>query len=72
VTRAAIVAALALPLMGAACQSTPETPDTRGAGFSKGQPNSGTRNYVIQNDRPFAEWLAAHNRTCDRAPACQK
>jgi hypothetical protein len=58
--------------MGAACQSTIETPDTRGAGFSKGNPSSETRNFIVNNDKPFAVWLAAHNRTCDRAPACQK
>jgi hypothetical protein len=72
VIRAGLIVALALPLMGAACQSTIETPDTRGAGFSAGTPNPGTRNYIVQNDQPFAVWLAGHNRACAKAPACVK
>ena len=52
------------------CQSLPSA--VEGAGFVKTYPNAGTRNYIIQNDRPFAEAVAGNNRVCDRSPACQK
>lgn len=61
--------ALAMPFL-AGCQSKAASLD--GAGFAKLTPNAGSRNYIINNDVIFARQVAAHNRTCEQLPACQK
>ena len=57
-----------LPL--AACTST--TTVNSGAGFERLSPSSASRSFIIKNDRPFAEQVAAHNKTCDAQQACRK
>ncbi|SEH51286.1 hypothetical protein SAMN05216228_10025 [Rhizobium tibeticum] len=47
-------------------------PANDGAGFERLTPSSETRKFIIANDRPFAEQVAAHNETCDQQPACRK
>ncbi len=59
-----------LSLAGAGCQT--KVAAIEGAGFSLLTPASSTRDFIIKNDRPFAEQVAGNNRTCKRVPACLK
>lgn len=43
-----------------------------GAGFEVLTPSPATRSFIIAEDRPFAEQVAAHNETCRDLPACRK
>jgi hypothetical protein len=54
----------------AGCQTPGAATD--GAGFARLAPSAETRDFIIREDRPFAEQVAAHNRACDRAAACLK
>lgn len=49
-----------------------QTAAIEGAGFSLLKPSGQTRDFIIKNDRPFAEQVAGNNRSCKRAPACSK
>lgn len=60
----------ALSSAAAGCQT--KTAATEGAGFSLLTPAPATRDFIIKNDRPFANQVAGNNRTCQRAPACIK
>ena len=62
--------ACALSLMAAGCQT--RTAATDGAGFSLMTPSPATKDFIIKNDRPFANQVAGNNRTCRAAPACSK
>jgi len=35
-------------------------------------PGPETRRFIIANDRPFAEEVAAHNRQCAKDAGCRK
>lgn len=65
-TRLACVLSLAV----AGCQT--KVAAIEGAGFSLLTPAAQTRDFIIKNDRPFAEQVAGHNRTCKRLAACTK
>jgi hypothetical protein len=60
----------AASLAVAGCQT--KTAAIEGAGFSLLKPAAATRDFIIKNDRPFAEQVAGNNRTCQRARACAK
>ena len=60
----------ALSLMACGCQT--KSAAVEGAGFSILTPSPETRNFIVQNDKPFAGQVAANNRACRRATACQK
>jgi hypothetical protein len=57
-------------LAAAGCQTPGAATD--GAGFARLTPSAATRDLIIRDDRAFAEQVAAHNRACERAPACLK
>lgn len=61
---------LGLCLLAAGC--TTNTPSIEGAGFVLTHPQPGTRDFIIKNDRKFAEETAGNNRACNRSPACIK
>lgn len=63
-----LISALSLAVAG--CQT--KTAAIEGAGFSLLTPAAATRDFIIKNDRPFANQVAGNNRTCKRAPACTK
>lgn len=52
------------------CTSTTSASD--GAGYEKLHPNAETRNFIINNDRFFANEVAAHNIQCGKDRACRK
>lgn len=54
----------------AACSQAASVSD--GSGFEALTPSAGTRAYIVANDRPFAEQVIAHNRTCQTQPGCRK
>lgn len=64
------IGAIILLVALAGCSQT--VPAIDGAGFSLLKPTGPTRDFIIKNDRPFAEQVAGNNRTCKRAPACLK
>jgi hypothetical protein len=35
-------------------------------------PSAASRDFILKNDRPFANQVAGNRRACQRAPACQK
>lgn len=57
-------------LMASGCQTQTSVLD--GSGFSAGHPSSATRKFIVANDMPFAQWLAAHNQFCATQPGCRK
>lgn len=57
----------------AGCSSTPKpASDLSGAGFVLEEPNAQTRQFIITNDRDFAEKVAVNRAACLRAPLCKK
>jgi hypothetical protein len=70
ITRIAIIAALAA-LSGCAATDKPAS-DLSGAGFLMLTPNAATRQFIIENDRPFAEQVAVNRSACANAPLCKK
>ncbi|PZP67904.1 MAG: hypothetical protein DI604_20175 [Delftia acidovorans] len=56
----------ALSLAG--CQTSATA--IEGAGFKPLTPSAETRQFIIANDRPFAQQVASHNRTCASMPLC--
>ncbi len=66
----ALLAALAA-LSGCAATDKPAS-DLSGAGFLMLTPNAATRQFIIENDRPFAEQVAVNRAACERAPLCKK
>ena len=54
----------------AACSSTGSVND--GAGYSRLTMQPATRNYIVNNDVPFAQQVVAHNEQCQRDTLCQK
>ncbi|PWE56745.1 hypothetical protein DEM27_10300 [Metarhizobium album] len=43
-----------------------------GSGFETLTPSAGTRQFIIANDRGFANQVASHNRTCQKQAGCRK
>ena len=66
----ALFAALAA-LSGCAATDKPAS-DLSGAGFLMLTPNAETRQFIITNDRPFAEQVSVNRSACERAPLCKK
>jgi len=66
----ALLAVLAFISCGAGCPST--TTDLTGAGFVLESPSAATREFIIKNDRPFAETVAVNRETCLKSPGCVK
>jgi hypothetical protein len=64
----------ATPLVVSGCSPTfgASSGAADGAGYSLLNPNSGTRSYIIANDKPFAKEVAGHNATCKQHKACKK
>jgi hypothetical protein len=54
----------------AACGAKASVVD--GSGFEVLTPSAGTRSYIVANDRPFADQVASHNRTCRAQAGCKK
>lgn len=54
----------------AGCTATTSASD--GAGYEKMHPNAQTREFILLNDRPFANEVAAHNIQCAKDRACRK
>lgn len=54
----------------ASCQT--KASDLSGAGFVMETPSSATRDFIIRNDRPFAEQVAVNRAACEKSPGCQK
>ena len=52
------------------CQRTSGAID--GAGFSTLTPSPATRQFIIANDRPFANQVVSHNATCASLSGCAK
>lgn len=46
--------------------------DLSGAGFIQLTPNAATRQFIIVNDRAFAEQVAVNRSACVNAPLCKK
>lgn len=64
---------LAVGAILAGCSSTPKpASDLSGAGFVQMTPNAATRQFIITNDRPFAEQVAVNRSACANAPLCKK
>jgi hypothetical protein len=63
-----VICAMSLAVSGCVTR----TPANDGAGFERLTPSAATRQFIIANDRPFAEQVVAHNETCDQQPACRK
>jgi hypothetical protein len=61
---------LACVALLAGCTATTSASD--GAGYERLYPNAQTRAFIIKNDRPFANEIAAHNIQCDEDRACRK
>lgn len=57
-------------MLSAGCTATTSASD--GAGYEKLRPNAETRAFIISNDRPFANEVAAHNIQCSKDRACRK
>jgi len=67
-----IIAICAAALLSG-CTGTPKpASDLSGAGFILESPNAATRDFIIKNDRPFAETVAVNRAACMRAPLCKK
>lgn len=60
----------ALSLVAGGCQT--KSGAIEGAGFSLLTPGPATRDFIIKNDRSFANQVAGNNRACKRSPACVK
>jgi hypothetical protein len=43
-----------------------------GAGYARLTMQPATRNYIVNNDVPFAQQVVAHNEQCQRDALCQK
>lgn len=54
----------------AGCTATTSASD--GAGYEKMHPNALTRDYILTNDRMFANEVTAHNIQCAKDRACRK
>lgn len=69
----AVVVTALTGLMTSGC-STAQKPasDLSGAGFVLETPNAASRQFIIANDRPFAEQVAVNRAACQRAPLCKK
>lgn len=65
-----IVAALAA-LSGCSSTEKPAS-DLSGAGFIQLTPNAATRQFIIVNDRSFAEQVVVNRSACAAAPLCKK
>jgi len=62
--------ALCGALLLASCQS--KAVDVSGAGFVMETPSAASRDFIIKNDRPFAEQVAVNRAACSKSPGCQK
>lgn len=67
-----IAALLSCAALVGCSTSTPPASDLSGAGFVLEQPSAATRQFIITNDRPFAEQVAVNRAACQRAPLCKK
>ena len=67
-----VIAICAVALLSGCSTSTPPASDLSGAGFVLEQPSAATRQFIIANDRPFAEQVAVNRAACQRAPLCKK
>lgn len=68
--RISLLCAVAL-LSGCAATVKPAS-DLSGAGFIMENPSAATRDFIIKNDRPFAEQVAVNRQACAQAPLCKK
>lgn len=68
--RMILVCAAAL-LSGCAATTKPAS-DLSGAGFVLETPSAATRQFIITNDRPFAEQVIVNRQACAQAPLCKK
>ena len=66
-----IVAFAALAVL-AGCTTSKPASDLSGAGFVLETPNAASRQFIIANDRTFAEQVAVNRAACQSAPLCQK
>lgn len=67
------IAALAFLSVLVGCSTTsPPASDLSGAGFVQLNPSAATRQFIIVNDRQFAEQVAVNRTACERAPLCRK
>lgn len=67
------IAILACVVVLAGCsQSVKPASDLSGAGFVLESPNAATRQFIIANDREFAETVAVNRAACLRAVLCKK
>lgn len=67
------LAAIALCAALAGCSATPKpASDLSGAGFVMPNPNAASRQFIIANDRQFAEETAINRAACLKAPLCRK
>lgn len=67
----ALLAVLGFISAGATCQSVPAS-DLSGSGFIMETPNAASRQFIIANDRPFAEQVAVNRATCQKLAGCRK
>lgn len=69
----AVVLTCAAGLFTSGCSGTVKpASDLSGAGFVLETPNAATRQFIIANDRPFAEQVVVNRQACQRAPLCKK
>ena len=61
---------LTCALFSAGCGATGRATD--GTGYAKLTPAAETRRFILANDRPFAQAVAAHNRQCGKDKGCRK
>lgn len=67
--RQALAISLACGLLSG-CGTTASVVD--GSGFEMLHPLPITRNFIVKNDRRFAEEVATHNDVCAAQPGCRK
>lgn len=60
----------ALVLAVAGCQTPPVV--NSGAGFELLTPSPATRKFIVAEDKPFAQQVAANNQICRALPGCHK
>lgn len=70
ICRVCLLCAVAL-LSGCGVTDKPAS-DLSGAGFVQLTPNAATRQFIIANDRLFAEAVAVNRSACAVAPLCKK
>jgi len=59
-------------VLGALVLSGCATTANDGAGFEALHPSPASRQFIIANDRPFANEVASHNATYASQPGCRK